>query len=108
MYKPICATSEYATAICAIANTATVNCDTLKTPIPNCEMQITPQPNCPIAMMPRATTGVRLGRNLKAMCRRGRPAMASPDLYSHPHPSQDWRAGYGAPQLGQERACSEI
>src|SRR5437667_4824289 len=80
----------------------------LNTPSPNCAMQTTPQPNWPMAMMPHATTGLRLGRNLKEICKRGSPATASLDLYSQPQPSHDSRAGYGAPQCGQANACSEI
>src|ERR1035438_5646148 len=59
-------------------------------------------------MTPRAGTGTRLGLYLKEMCTTGSPRNVVWDLYSKPHPSHLAFAGNGAPQLGQDIACSEI
>jgi hypothetical protein len=45
---------------------------------------------------------------LKEMCSKGSPRNVVADLYSNPHPSHLSFAGNGAPQLGQDIACSEI
>jgi len=99
---------EYANANCARAYTATVNWLMLTRPIPNCEIVTKPQANCPIAIMPLAGTGTRLGLYLKEMCSTGSPRNVVSDLYSKPQPSHLAFAGNGAPQLGQDTACSEI
>src|ERR1035441_5523517 len=59
-------------------------------------------------MTPRAGTGTRLGLYLKEMCTTGSPRNVVWDLYSNPQPSHLAFAGNGAPQLGQDAACSEI
>src|SRR5664279_1377360 len=59
-------------------------------------------------MTPLAGTGTRLGRYLKEMWSTGSPWKVVWDLYSKPQPSHWSFAGYGAPQLGQDIACSEI
>jgi hypothetical protein len=108
MKIPSCAMREYANANCARAYTATVNWLMLTRPMPNCEMVTKPQANWPIAMMPLAGTGTRLGLYLKEMCTIGSPRNVVSDLYSKPQPSHLAFAGNGAPQLGQDAACSEI
>src|ERR1035437_10793094 len=99
---------EYAKANCARAYAATVNWLMLTRPMPNCEMVTNPQANWPIAITPRAGTGTRFGLYLKEMCSTGSPRNVVSDLYSKPQPSHLAFAGNGAPQLGQDIACSEI